>query len=400
MSQEWTDLQNLPFVVPVHARNIRGKCGNGFMFWLGCATIGRMRVDNFGAGPCTLPLGILEEAREEFLDFSGSGMSVLEMSHRSEVYSAVHAQALSLAREVSGAPAHFEVMVIPGGATMQFAMVPVNLLGNRNKGAYVTAGSWGVLALGDAQRWGDAYCAWDGKPHRYARMPLADEVAIRPDTAFLHLTSNETIGGIRMVESLEVDLPQVCDMSSDFLSRPIDWDRYHLVYGGVQKNLAPAGMALVFIRRSMLEGISPVLPRMLDYRWYAAKDSLGNTPPVFPIYLMGKMLKRIRDLGGIPGLEERTARKAGLVYEVIDQSDGYYHSPVVRRYRSHTNVVFRLPTAEAEARFLRESHAAGLVGLRGHKSVGGCRASLYAGLEVDSAQRLASFMDDFRLNRA
>lgn len=359
-----------------------------------------MRVDNFGAGPCTLPLPILEEAREEFLDFAGSGMSVLEMSHRSEVYSQVHAEALSLAREVSGAPSDFEVVVIPGGATMQFAMLPLNLLGNRRRGAYVTAGSWGVLALGDARRWGDAYCAWDGKPDKYTRMPVAEEVTIQPDTAYLHLTSNETIGGIRMMESLEVDIPQVCDMSSDFLARTIDWDRYQLVYGGVQKNLAPAGMALVFIRRSVLENISAVLPRMLDYRWYAEKDSLGNTPPVFPIYLMGKMLKRIRDLGGIPGLEERTARKARVVYDVIDQSDGYYQNPVERRYRSHTNVVFRLPTPEAEARFLRESTAAGLVGLKGHKSVGGCRASLYAGLEVDSAARLAFFMEDFRLNSA
>ena len=368
------------------------------MFWRRRATIGPMRVDNFGAGPCTLPLPILEEAQAEFLDFAGAGMSVLEMSHRSDVYSQVHAEALSLAREVSGAPAGFEVLVIPGGATMQFAMVPLNLLDDRRRGAYVTAGSWGVLALADAQRWASAYCAWDGEPHRYTRMPVTEEIAIQPDTAYLHLTSNETIGGIRMTDSLGVDLPQVCDMSSDFLARPIDWERYHLVYGGVQKNLAPAGMALVFIRLSVLEGISAVLPRMLDYRWYAENDSLGNTPPVFPTYLMGKMLKRIRDLGGIPGLEERTARKARLVYDIIDRSDGFYHSPVERRYRSHTNVVFRLPTPEAEARFLRESTAAGLVGLKGHKSVGGCRASLYAGLEVDSAARLASFMDDFRLN--
>ncbi|MDE0232126.1 MAG: 3-phosphoserine/phosphohydroxythreonine transaminase [bacterium] len=360
-----------------------------------------MRVDNFGAGPCTLPLPVLQEAQEEFLDFSGSGMSILEMSHRSDVYSAVHAEALSLAREVAGAPSDFEVLVIPGGATMQFAMVPLNLLGDQQgRGAYVSAGSWGVLALRDARQWGDAYCAWDGEPHGYTRMPRSGEIATEPDTAYLHVTSNETINGIRMTESLDVATPQVCDMSSDFLARPIDWDRYQLVYGGVQKNLAPAGMALVFIRRSVLENISPALPRILDYRWYAEKESLGNTPPVFPIYLMGKMLKRLRDLGGIPGLEERTARKARLLYDVIDRSDGYYRNPVERRYRSHTNVVFRLPTPEAEARFLRESEAAGLVGLRGHKSVGGCRASLYAGLEVDSAERLASFMDEFRLNGA
>ncbi len=358
-----------------------------------------MRVDNFGAGPCTLPLPIMEEAQAEFLDFAGSGMSVLEMSHRSAVFSAVHQEALSLAREVSGAPAEFEVMVIAGGATMQFAMIPLNLLGNRkSRGAYITAGSWGNLALGDTQRWGDAYCAWDGEPHGYRRMPVSAEIAIEPDTRYLHVTSNETIDGIRMVESFEVGAPQVCDMSSDFLARPIDWDRYELVYGGVQKNLAPAGMALVFIRRSTLEKISADLPRSLDYRWYAARNSLGNTPPVFPIYLMGKMLKWLRDLGGVTGLEQRTAQKAGLVYDAIDQSEGYYHNPVERRYRSHTNVVFRLPTQEDESRFLEQSTAAGLIGLRGHKSVGGCRASLYAGLEMESAARLASFMSDFRVN--
>ncbi len=360
-----------------------------------------MRVDNFGAGPCTLPLPIMEEAQAEFLDFAGSGMSVLEMSHRSAVFSAVHQEALSLAREVSGAPAEFEVLVIAGGATMQFAMIPLNLLADRkSRGAYVTAGSWGNLALADARRWGDAYCAWNGEPQGYRRMPVSAEIAIEPDTRYLHVTSNETIDGIRMVESVEVGAPQVCDMSSDFLARPIDWDRYEMVYGGVQKNLAPAGMALVFIRRSTLERISADLPRSLDYRWYAAQDSLGNTPPVFPIYLMGKMLKWLRDLGGVTGLEQRTAQKAGLVYDAIDQSEGFYHNPVERRYRSHTNVVFRLPTSEDESRFLEQSTAAGLIGLRGHKSVGGCRASLYAGLEMESAARLASFMNDFRVNSA
>ena len=360
-----------------------------------------MRVDNFGAGPCTLPLPLLKEAQEEFLDFAGSGMSVLELSHRSGVYSKVPQEALALAREVASAPAEFEIMVIAGGATMQFAMIPINLLADqKSQGAYVSAGSWGSLALGDARKWGDAYCAWDGRPHQYRRMPLASEIAIRPDTRYLHVTSNETIGGIRMVAPLEVGVPQVCDMSSDFLTRPIDWERYELVYGGVQKSLAPAGMALVFIRRSTLEGIVSDLPRSLDYRWYAANDSLGNTPPVFPIYLMGKMLKLLRDLGGVAGLEQRTAQKARLVYDVIDQSDGYYGSPVERPYRSHTNIVFRLPTPETEFRFLEEATAAGLVELKGHKSVGGCRASLYAGLELESVARLAGFMSEFRANNA
>jgi phosphoserine aminotransferase len=357
-----------------------------------------MRVHNFGAGPCTLPLSLLEEAQAEFLNFARSGMSVLEISHRSPAYESVHEEALALAKQVSGAPDDFEVMVIAGGATMQFAMVPMNLLGDTSsKGGYVRSGVWGRLALADAELCGDAYCAWDGEPHRYLRMPHSAEIDVHPDSRYLHVTSNETIGGIRMVESVDVDVPQVCDMSSDFLTRPIDWECYDLVYGGVQKNLAPAGMALVFIRQSALEGISGSLPRSLDYRWYASKDSAGNTPPVYPIYMMGKMLKLLRDLGGVAGLEQRTAEKAGLLYDVIDQSDGYYDNPVKRSDRSHTNVVFRLPTPEAESRFLAESVRAGLVGLKGHRSVGGCRASLYAGLELESAATLASFMSDFRV---
>ncbi len=356
-----------------------------------------MRVDNFGAGPCTLPLPLLEEAQAEFLDYAGSGMSVIELSHRSPQYTEIHQEALSVAREVAGAPDDFEVLVIAGGATMQFAMIPLNLLaGPGLRGAYVVAGSWGRLALGDARRLGEAYCAWDGEDHGYRRMPESGEIEWAPGTRYLHVTSNETIGGIRMMETPASQAPLVWDVSSDFLARPIDWDRSDLVYGGVQKNLAPAGMALVFVRRSALEDVPSHLPRFLDYRWYAEKDSVGNTPPVFPIYMMGKMLKLIRDLGGVAGLERRTAEKAGLIYEVIDASDGYYANPVDRRHRSHTNVVFRLPTPQAEAHFLESAAAAGLVGLKGHKSVGGCRASLYAGLELSSAARLASFMDEFR----
>ncbi|MCQ3804660.1 MAG: 3-phosphoserine/phosphohydroxythreonine transaminase [Acidimicrobiia bacterium] len=356
-----------------------------------------MRVDNFGAGPCTLPLPILEEAQAEFLDFEGSGMSILELSHRSSFYERMHEEALSLAREVSGAPEGFEVLVIAGGATMQFAMIPANLLADpASRGAYLRTGTWGRLALADAGRWGDAYCAWDGEPHGYRRMPELSEIRIESGARYLHVTSNETIGGIRMLEMPALGVPLVVDVSSDFLARPIQWELCDLVYGGVQKNLAPAGMALVFMRRSLLDNLVGTLPRFFDYRWYAAKGSTGNTPPVFPIYMMGKMLKLLRSLGGVTGLEQRTAHKAGIIYDVIDQSDGYYRSPVDPRHRSHTNVVFRLPTPEAESQFLKESNAAGLVGLKGHRSVGGCRASLYAGLQLESAARLASFMSDFR----
>ncbi len=360
-----------------------------------------MRVHNFGAGPCTLPLALLEEARAEFLDYASSGMSVIELSHRSPQYTDIHQEALRLAREVSGAPDDFEVLVIAGGATMQFAMIPLNLLGDgRGRGAYVVAGSWGRLAMEDAKRWGEAYCAWSGEERRYRRMPRSAEIELTPGTRYLHVTSNETIGGIRMVETPQVDTPLVWDISSDFLTRPIDWSQSVLVYGGVQKNLAPAGMGLVFVRRSALPDEPSRLPRFLDYRWYAQKDSVGNTPPVFPIYMMGKMLKLIRDRGGVTGLQQRTAGKAEMIYQVIDRSDGFYSNPVEARYRSHTNVVFRLPTAQAESRFLEAAAGVGLVGLKGHKSVGGCRASLYAGLERESAARLASFMEEFRANPA
>lgn len=356
-----------------------------------------MRAHNFGAGPCTLPLALLEEAQAEFTDYAGSGMSVVELSHRSPQYTAIHREALSLAREVSGAPDDFDAVVIPGGATMQFAMIPLNLLGGeRRRGAYVVAGTWGRLALGDARRHGKAYSAWSGEEHGFRKMPEKGEIELTPGTRYLHVTSNETIGGIRMTEIPESEAPLVWDMSSDFLTRPIHWDRTDLVYGGVQKNLAPAGMALVFVRRSALRDVPSHLPRFLDYRWYAEKDSVGNTPPVFSIYMMGKMLKLIRNLGGVAGLERRTAEKARMVYRVIDESNGYYSNPVDRRHRSHTNVVFRLPTSGAEERFLERAAAMGLVGLKGHKSVGGCRASLYAGLESESAARLASFMEDFR----
>ena len=356
-----------------------------------------MRVDNFGAGPCTLPLHILEEAQAEFLDFDGSGMSILELSHRSSFYERMHEEALWLAREVSGAPDDFEVLVIAGGATMQFAMIPANLLTDPSvRGAYLRTGTWGRLALADAGRWGDAYCAWDGEPHGYRRMPEPSEIRIEPETRYLHVTSNETIGGIRMSEMPALGVPVVADVSSDFMARPIPWELCDLVYGGVQKNLAPAGMALVFIRRGILDDLAGSLPRFFDYRWYAAKGSTGNTPPVFPIYMMGKMLKLLKGRGGVTGLQQRTAAKAGLIYDVIDRSDGYYRNPVDPRHRSHTNVVFRLPTPEAETQFLAESNAAGLVGLKGHRSVGGCRASLYAGLQTESVARLASFMSDFR----
>ncbi len=354
-----------------------------------------MRVHNFGAGPCTLPLDVLEEAREEFLEFSDSGMSLLELSHRSPTYDEVHSATLELARRVAGAPADFEVLLMQGGATLQFAMLPMNLLGPGSSGGYVVSGAWGAKALASARKAGVAYSAWDGVGYGFTRMPAPEEIRLDDGTRYLHVTTNETIGGIRMVDFPESGTPLVADMSSEYLTRPIEWDRYDVVYGGVQKNLGPAGLALVFVRRSAIED-GPDLPDFLAYRWHAAANSLGNTPAMFQIYLMGKVLRRIEGRGGVPVLEAETEAKASMLYAAIDESDGFFTSPIDRAVRSLTNVVFRLPSPELEARFLLEAAHRNLVGLKGHRSVGGCRASLYAALELDSVSALVDHMRTFQ----
>lgn len=353
-----------------------------------------MRVHNFGAGPCTLPLDILEEAREEFLDFAGTGMSVIEMSHRSPEYQELHQTALAAARRLASAPDDVEVMVVQGGATLQFAMVALNLLQPEVSGAYAVTGTWASKAMADAAGHGHVYPAWDGAPEGFVRTPTDEEIVIHPATRYLHVTTNETIGGIRYPEWPRVDVPIVADMSSEYMARPIDWDRVRLVYGGVQKNLGPAGAALVFVHREVMEGV-PELPNYLSYRWHAETGSLGNTPPMFTVYLMGKVLARLERRGGVTALAEESKRKSDLIYGVIERSEGFYRSPVDAAHRSWTNVVFRLADEDMERRFLEAAQTAGLVGLKGHRSVGGCRASLYAGLPMGSVETLAQFMEDF-----
>lgn len=355
-----------------------------------------MRAHNFGAGPCALPVDVLEEVAAELTDFAGTGMSLIELSHRSKDYEAVHTGTLETLRRVAAVPDDFDILFIQGGATMQFAMVPINLLASTDRAGVVVAGSWGKKALSDGSKHGDLVAAWDGADSGYTTMPTADELDIDSEWRYLHVTTNETIGGIRMVEFPDTDVPLVADMSSDYLSRPIDWDRYDLVYGGVQKNLAPAGMAVVFVRKSVAANPANDVANYLRYDFHASSNSLGNTPPMFPIYVMGKVLERLEERGGVAALEERSAAKAGAVYDVIEGSDGFYRSPVDPVVRSHMNVVFRLPSEELEAEFVATAAEANLIGLKGHRSVGGCRASLYAALEMESVEALLSFMKDFR----
>ncbi len=354
-----------------------------------------MRAHNFGAGPCTLPAKALQEAQEEMLDFRGSGMSVVELSHRSAEYQQLHDEVNALARSVSGAPDDFDVLTIQGGATLQFAMAPMNLLAGGKTAGFVNTGAWAKKAYSNAKTIADTYVAWDGGENGYTTMPGKGEVEVKPGTRYIHVCTNETIGGIRMVDFPDTDVPLVADMSSEFLTRPIDWGRYDLVYGGVQKNLGPAGMALVFIRKSVAAASPKELPDYLKYSFHAENDSLGNTPAMFPMWIMGKVLKDIADTGGIAGLEKRSAAKSSQVYKVIDSSDGFYRNPVDPRVRSYMNVVFRLPTEDLEKQFVSESKAARLIGLKGHRSVGGIRASLYAALPQESVDALCSFMETF-----
>lgn len=330
------------------------------------------------------------------MNYHGTGMSLIEMSHRAREYDDIHQEAMRLAMEVFEVPDDFGVLFIQGGATLQFAMVPMNLLAGGGRAGYADSGSWAQGAIEDGRHYGDIYTAWDGAEDGYARMPRGDEFDIQDGTRYLHITSNETIGGIRFHEWPRVDVPLVADMSSDFMSRRIPWDRFDLVYGGVQKNLGPAGMALVFVRRSILENVDPDVARYLRYDVHLDKDSLFNTPPVFTIYMVGKVLKWMQAQGGIDAMEQRAAAKSEILYSVIDNSDGYYSCPVDKASRSHMNVVFRLPTEDQEKTFLKEAEAESLLNLKGHRSVGGCRASIYNALPEGSVRTLAGFLTDFQ----
>ncbi len=352
------------------------------------------RALNFSAGPCTLPLEVLEEAQAEFVDYHGAGASLIELSHRGKEFSAVHEEALGLARSVAGAPDDFEVLFIQGGATLQFAMVPMNLLGHGRVGSVAVTGSWSKLALQDGSHHGDVRPAWNGAESGFTRMPLDDELEIPDGARYLHVCSNETIGGIRFPRWPAVGVPLVIDMSSEYLARPIPWDRADVVFGGVQKNLGPAGMAVVYIRRSVVESSNEDLAAYLQYKVHAAKESMYNTPPVFTIWMTGKVLRWMESSGGMAAMESAAARKAALVYDVIDE--GWYRSPVAVADRSHMNVVWRLPTEELEAAFLAEASNAGMIGLRGHRSVGGVRASLYAAMPEAGVVALANLMRTFR----
>ena len=355
------------------------------------------RAYNFNAGPAALPLEVLRKAQEEFVDFGGTGMSLMEMSHRGKTYEAVHFETISLLRELMGIPDNYKVLLLQGGASTQFAAVPMNLLSPGKVAAYTHTGSWSEKAIKEAKMFGEVVIAATTEADGFMRIPAPGEVKVPENAAYLHLTSNETIGGIQWKEFPDTgSVPLVADMSSDILCRPVNISQFGLIYAGAQKNLGPSGVTVVIIREDLIRKPSLPVPTMLQYETHAKNDSLYNTPPTFAIYMMNLVLKWIKEQGGPQAMEKINREKADLLYRAIDESGGFYRGPADPASRSIMNVTFRMASEELEKQFIKESEAAGFVGLKGHRSVGGLRASIYNAVPLESVRALVDFMKDFQ----
>lgn len=356
------------------------------------------RKINFYAGPAALPLPVLERLQRELVDYGGHGLSLLETSHRSADYEEVHNGAIELIRKHLRVPKNYHILFLGGGATLQFAMVPLNFLGSGSCDFTLT-GSWATKAYKDAKKIGKVNVVFDGSEGKFTSLP--ETVATSAGAAYLHLTSNETIGGLQWQAFPESGkVPMVADMSSDILSRPIPVEQFALIYAGAQKNLGPAGATVVIIRDDMIERCPEELPAYLNYRTHSETNSLYNTPPVFGIYVIKLVLEWMEEQGGLEKISAANTKKAALLYETIEGSDDFYRCPVDPRYRSKMNVVFRLHTEELEKAFLSEATERGMIGLKGHRSVGGCRASIYNATSLEGVSRLSEFMRDFARRRS
>ena len=353
-------------------------------------------VYNFNAGPAMLPPPVLEQVQAELRDYKGTGMSIMEMSHRSKEYEAVNAQAEAGFKRLLGVGDGYRVVFVQGGASTQFAMVPMNFLPPGGAADFLMTGAWAEKAFEEASALGKARVAASTKDDGYRRVPRPEEIRIGADAAYVHLTSNETIQGIQWRDFPDVGgRPLVADMSSDILSRPFDASRFALIYAGAQKNLGPAGVTAVLIRESWLAQANKGVPTMLRYGTHVKNNSLYNTPPTFGVYVLGLVLQWIEKAGGLTGMAERNARKAGFVYDAIDHSGGFYRGHAAPESRSHMNITFRLASEGKEKQFLTEAQAAGMIGLAGHRSVGGVRASIYNAVSPEACQALAAFMAEF-----
>lgn len=357
-----------------------------------------MRVYNFAAGPSTLPLEVLEEAQRDLLDYAGSGMSIMEMSHRGKPFMAVNEEAQTLLRELLNIPSEYAVLFVQGGATQQFAAVPLNLM-KRGRADYILSGNFATKAYEEAQKYGDVAIAASSKDESFTYIPDMKTLKVREGIDYLHLTHNNTIYGTRFTELPEIDAPIVADMSSSILSEEIDVRKFGLIYAGAQKNIAPAGLTIVIVRRDLIGEASPICPVMLDYAVQDKNDSLYNTPPCFPIYMAMLVFRHIKALGGVKAMQKINEEKAALLYDFIDNSS-FYSNRVKVKDRSIMNVPFISPSEELDAKFVSEASKAGLVSLKGHRVTGGMRASIYNAMPIEGVRALIDFMKKFeRENR-
>ncbi len=355
------------------------------------------RIVNFYSGPSMISVEVLTKLAQEMVDYQGKGLSLIEMSHRDDTYVEVHCQAIALLRELMGIPLDYSVLLLGGGATLQFSMMPMNMLLSEGSCDYVNSGMWATKAINEAEKLGKVNIIWDGRGVGYKALPPAKNIRVTKEASYVHITSNETVNGMQWKEFPDTgDIPLFADMSSDILSRPVDVRDFGLIYAGAQKNLGTAGVTVVIIRNDLLTRCGAHLGSYLNYATHARNDSLLNTPPVSAIWTMKLVLESIKKQGGVAKIALTNREKATALYRVIDESDGFYRCPIDPSVRSDMNVVWQMPDADICATFIKEAAEVGLVGLQGHRSVKGCRASLYNAMTMDGVNRLITFMQEFR----
>jgi len=350
------------------------------------------RIFNFSAGPAMLPAEVLSRAGDEILDWHGSGMSVMEMSHRGKEFMGIAAEAEKDLRELLAIPANYKVLFLQGGATLQFAQIPMNLLRGKGRADYVSTGEWSKKAIKEAKALCDVHVAASSEDKNFTYAPKNWNV--RKDAAYVHYCSNETIGGVEFHQVPNAEIPLVADASSHFLSRPIDVSKFGLVYAGAQKNVGPAGLTIVIVRDDLIGNVMKGTPSVMDYKLQAEADSMLNTPPTYSMYIAGLVFKWLKALGGVPEIERRNVAKAKLLYDFLDTTK-FYGNPVAKEDRSRMNVPFTLRDAKLDEEFLKGAARQGMVQLKGHRSVGGMRASIYNAMPIEGVQRLVEYMRDF-----
>lgn len=354
------------------------------------------RMYNFSAGPSTLPLEALEEAAQGLVNYKNTGMSLIEMSHRGKVYDEVHNQAIVLAKHILQVPDDYAILFLQGGATLQFGMIPMAFLQAGKKADFIITGTWAKMAYKDAQLIGNAHIAWDGAGENYRRIPSPHEIHIDNSAEYVHICTNETIDGIQWHYLPDTHgIPLIADMSSDIMSYPIDWSKVTMLFAGAQKNIAPPGLALVIIHKQLLEKARKDIPAYLRYDLHARENSLYNTPPTFTVWMMALTLQWVQSIGGLQEIIRRRDEKANLLYNTIDNSGGFYVNPIDASSRSSMNVIWRMPHEKLEDMFVKEAEKEGLNGLKGHRRVGGIRASIYNAMPVEGVKTLVDFMNSF-----